>query len=64
MENPVKKDIYFNRPFFLPESLQNAMFYLFDEQQKIESGGYDAAIVYKGTSHIPIEDVIQRLRHD
>ena len=47
-----------------PESLQNATFYLFDEQQKIESGGYDAAIVYKGAAHIPIEDVIKTLRHD
>lgn len=47
-----------------PDYFQNATFYLFDEQQKKESGGYDAAIVYKGTAHIPIEDVIQRLRHD
>ena len=61
---PGEKGYYLYKSFFLPESLQNATFYLFDEQQKIESGGYDAAIVYKGAAHIPIEDVIQTLKHD
>lgn len=49
---------------FSQEYYQDATLYLFDEQQKIESGGYDAAIVYKGAAHIPIEDVIKTLRHD
>ena len=61
---PGEKGYFLYKTFFLPESLQNATLYLFDEQQKIDSGGYDAAIVYKGTEHIPIEDVIKILKHD
>lgn len=46
-----------------PDFLQNALLYLFDEQHKIDSGGYDAAILYRGTGHL-IEDVIKILKHD
>ncbi|MBR5973180.1 MAG: hypothetical protein IK017_11080 [Paludibacteraceae bacterium] len=44
--------------------LHNATLHLFNEQQKIESGGYDAAIVYRRKDNIPIEDIIKRLTHD
>ncbi|MBP5421340.1 MAG: hypothetical protein J6Y78_02735 [Paludibacteraceae bacterium] len=45
--------------------LHNATLYLFDEQQKIESGGYDAVIVYnRRKDNISIEDIIKRLKHD
>jgi hypothetical protein len=37
-------------------------FYIFDAAQKIESGGYDAAIVYWSKRLIPIQDVIKRLK--
>lgn len=60
---PGEKGYFLYKSVFLPESLQNATLYLFDEQQKIESGGYDAAIVYWGTGHL-IEDVIKILKHD
>ena len=36
--------------------------YVFDETQKKESGGYDAAIVYWSKFAIPMEDVIKRLK--
>lgn len=36
--------------------------YIFDETQKKESGGYDAAIVYWSKFAIPMDDVIKRLK--
>lgn len=36
--------------------------YIFDETQKKESGGYDAAIVYWSKRLIPIQDVVKRLK--
>ena len=36
--------------------------YIFDEAQKEESGGYDAAITYWSKILIPIEDVVKRLK--
>ncbi len=35
--------------------------YIFDTIQKVESGGYDAAIVYWSKFVIPIEKVVKRL---
>ena len=36
--------------------------YIFDEIQKEESGGYDAAIVYWSKMLIPVKDVVKRLK--
>ncbi|MHC9158327.1 hypothetical protein ACYZU7_07505, partial [Ornithobacterium rhinotracheale] len=36
--------------------------YIFNTTQKIESGGYDAAIVYWNKFSLPIEEVIKRLK--
>jgi hypothetical protein len=36
--------------------------YIFNAKQKVESGGYDAAIVYWSKFVIPIEKVIKRLK--
>ena len=36
--------------------------YIFNETQKQESGGYDAAIVYWSKVYIPTDDVIKRLK--
>jgi hypothetical protein len=36
--------------------------YIFDETQKKESGGYDAAIVYWSKFLLPIEEVVKRLK--
>lgn len=65
--NPGEKGYYLYRKTKKTVSsdfLYNATLLLFDEQQKIESGGYDAAIVYRRRENIPIEDVIKRLTHD
>ena len=40
----------------------NGSLYIFDNPQKAESGGYDAAIVYWSKFVIPIEDVVKRLK--
>jgi hypothetical protein len=40
----------------------NGTLYIFDETQKKESGGYDAAIVYWSKCLIPIQDVVKRLK--
>lgn len=40
----------------------NGTLYIFTDDQKEESGGYDAAIVYWSKFTIPIEKVIKRLR--
>lgn len=39
----------------------NGILYIFNSIQKIESGGYDAAIVYWSKFLLPIENVIERL---
>ena len=36
--------------------------YIFDEDQKKESGGYDAAIVSWSKRQIPIQDIVKRLK--
>ena len=36
--------------------------YIFNAEQKAESGGYDAAIVYWSKFSLPIEDVVKRLK--
>ena len=36
--------------------------YIFDETQKEESGGYDAAIVYWSKVLVPVKDVVKRLK--
>ena len=36
--------------------------YIFDTNQKEESGGYDAAIVYWSKRLIPIEDIVKKLK--
>jgi len=38
--------------------------YIFDTTQKVESGGYDAAIVYWSKFLIPIEEVVKRLKNN
>jgi hypothetical protein len=40
----------------------NGTLYIFNAEQKAESGGYDAAIVYWSKFLLPIEDVIKRLK--
>jgi hypothetical protein len=40
----------------------NGTLYIFDADQKEESGGYDAAIVYWSKFLIPIKDVVKRLK--
>lgn len=40
----------------------NGKLYIFDESQKIESGGYDGAIVYWSKRLIPADDVVKRLK--
>ena len=35
---------------------------IFNETQKRESGGYDAAIVYWSKSQIPIQEIVKRLK--
>lgn len=37
--------------------------YIFDSTQKVESGGYDAAITYWGKFVIPIDEVVKRLQN-
>ena len=37
--------------------------YIFDTAQKMESGGYDAAIVYWSKFAIPINEVVKRLKN-
>lgn len=41
----------------------NGVLYIFDENQKKESGGYDAAIVYWSKVLIPTKDVVKRLKN-
>ena len=36
--------------------------YIFNAEQKAESGGYDAAIIYWSKFSLPIEDVVKRLK--
>lgn len=36
--------------------------YIFDANQKKESGGYDAAIIYWSKRLIPIQDIVKRLK--
>ena len=36
--------------------------YIFNSKQKLESGGYDAAIVYWSKFLIPIQDVVNKLK--
>jgi hypothetical protein len=38
--------------------------YIFNAEQKAESGGYDAAIVYWSKFVIPIEEVVKRLKNN
>lgn len=40
----------------------NGILYIFDENQKKESGGYDAAIVFWSKVLIPTKDVVKRLK--
>lgn len=40
----------------------NGVLYIFNETQKKESGGYDAAIVYWSKVLIPAKDVVKRLK--
>lgn len=40
----------------------NGTLYIFNTEQKMESGGYDAAIVYWSKFVVPIEKVIKRLK--
>ena len=40
----------------------NGTLYIFNTEQKAESGGYDAAIVYWSKFLLPIEDVVKRLQ--
>ena len=40
----------------------NGTLYIFDETQKKESGGYDAAIVYWSKFLIPVEKVVKKLK--
>lgn len=40
----------------------NGILYIFDESQKEESGGYDAAIVYWSKKILSIKEVIKRLK--
>ena len=37
--------------------------YIFNAEQKAESGGYDAAIIYWSKFSLPIEDVVKRLKN-
>lgn len=41
----------------------NGILYIFDENQKKESGGYDAAIVYWSKVLIPAKDIVKRLKN-
>ena len=43
--------------------LDNGSLYIFNETQKNESGGYDAAIVYWSKIHLPINKVIIKLQN-
>lgn len=47
--------------FSRKETPNGGTLYIFDETQKKESGGYDAAIVYWSKILIPIQDVVNRL---
>lgn len=47
--------------FSRKETPNGGTLYIFDETQKKESGGYDAAIVYWSKILIPIQDVVSRL---
>ncbi|GHT62543.1 hypothetical protein AGMMS50239_16150 [Bacteroidia bacterium] len=40
----------------------NGTLYIFNAEQKAESGGYDAAIVYWSKFLVPIEKVVKRLK--
>lgn len=40
----------------------NGTLYIFNAEQKAESGGYDAAIVYWSKFLLPVEKVIKRLK--
>ena len=40
----------------------NGTLYIFNTSQKVESGGYDAAVVYWSKFIIPIEKVVKRLK--
>ncbi len=44
------------------DTLNRGTLYIFDETQKKESGGYDAAIVYWSKRLMPIQDVVKRLK--
>lgn len=41
----------------------NGTLYIFNAEQKAESGGYDAAIVYWSKFLVPIEKVVKRLKN-
>ena len=41
----------------------NGTLYIFNATQKVESGGYDAAIVYWSKFVVPIEEVVKRLKN-
>jgi hypothetical protein len=41
----------------------NGTLYIFNAEQKAESGGYDAAIVYWSKFAVPVEKVIKRLKN-
>ena len=42
-------------------SIISSALYIFNEKQKLESGGYDAAIVYWSKFVIPIDKIVQKL---
>lgn len=43
--------------------VDNGSLYIFSETQKIESGGYDAVIVYWSKFIIPTQKVVKRIRN-
>ena len=48
--------------FYRNYTTVNGTLYIFDDSQKKESGGYDAAIVYWSKFLLPVKDVANRLK--
>ena len=64
-KNKTNKHVYFTGERYRLNSRYSpnaGALYIFDEIQKEESGGYDAAIVYWSKMLIPVKDVVKRLK--